>query len=179
MAGAALRAAAHIDPQNPPWVSTATGTVFDVRSGQDNRVKVALVEGGVDRRAATRRRGPRDPQVQHLTHQRELAAAALGEASFFDQRFSAGGDVSCATCHQPDGSGQPPKYPALAGSPVTTGDMATHIDTVMEGRADTEMQAWAPQLSDLHLAAVMTYERNAWGNNTGDVIQPLAVYKSR
>jgi cytochrome c oxidase subunit 2 len=85
----------------------------------------------------------------------------------------------CATCHQPDGSGQPPKYPALAGSPVTTGDMATHIDTVMDGKADTEMQAWAPQLSDLHLAAVMTYERNAWGNNTGDVIQPLAVYESR
>jgi cytochrome c oxidase subunit 2 len=49
----------------------------------------------------------------------------------------------------------------------------------MNGAADTEMQAWAPQLSDLDLAAVITYERNAFGNNTGDVVQPLTVYEAR
>jgi len=85
----------------------------------------------------------------------------------------------CATCHQPQGTGQAGKYPALAGSEVTTGSIEEHIDRVMNGKADTEMQAWAPQLSDLDLAAVMTYERNAWGNNTADVIQPMTVYLAR
>ncbi len=45
--------------------------------------------------------------------------------------------------------------------------------------ADTEMQAWAPQLSDLEIAAVITYERNSWANNTGDVIQPITIYRAR
>ncbi|MCZ6828715.1 MAG: cytochrome c oxidase subunit II [Gammaproteobacteria bacterium] len=85
----------------------------------------------------------------------------------------------CATCHQPGGLGQAGRYPALAGSPITTGAIEKHIDRVMNGKADTEMQAWAPQLSDLDLAAVMTYERNAWGNNTADLIQPLTVYLTR
>ena len=85
----------------------------------------------------------------------------------------------CATCHEPDGQGQGSKYPALAGSEFTTGSIEEHLDRVMNGKVDTEMQAWAPQLSDLEIAAVMTYERNAWGNETGDVIQPMTVYNSR
>jgi len=85
----------------------------------------------------------------------------------------------CATCHQPDGLGQKGKYPALAASEITTGDITNHLDRVMNGKADTEMQAWAPQLTDLELAAVITYERNAWGNNIADLIQPMTVYQSR
>ncbi len=85
----------------------------------------------------------------------------------------------CATCHQPEGTGQAGKYPALAGSPIATGAIDEHIDRVMNGKADTEMQAWAPQLSDVDLAAVMTYERSAWGNNTGDLIQPMTIYLAR
>jgi cytochrome c oxidase subunit 2 len=85
----------------------------------------------------------------------------------------------CATCHQPDGLGQEGKYPALVGSPITTGKIADHLDRVMNGKADTEMQAWAPQLSDLQLAAVITYERNSWGNKTADVVQPRTVYAAR
>ena len=85
----------------------------------------------------------------------------------------------CATCHQPDGMGQGSKYPALAGGAITTGSIEEHMDRVMNGKAFTEMQAWAPQLSDLEIAAVMTYERNAWGNDTGDIIQPMAVYEAR
>ena len=85
----------------------------------------------------------------------------------------------CATCHQPDGMGQSGKYPALAGSEMTTGHIPDHLNRVMNGKADTEMQAWAPQLSDLELAAVITYERNAWGNDTGDIVQPMTVYQAR
>ena len=85
----------------------------------------------------------------------------------------------CATCHQPEGVGQQGKYPALAGSPIVTGPLADHLNRVMNGKADTEMQAWAPQLSDVDLAAVITYERNSWGNDTGVVVQPLTVYSAR
>ncbi len=85
----------------------------------------------------------------------------------------------CATCHEQDGQGQGSKYPALAGSEIATGEIEDHLDRVMNGKVDTEMQAWAPQLSDLEIAAVMTYERNAWSNNTGQIIQPMTVYTAR
>jgi len=85
----------------------------------------------------------------------------------------------CATCHQPNGSGQDGKYPALAAGEITTGDIADHLNRVMNGKADTEMQAWAPQLTDLEIAAVITYERNAWGNDTADVVQPMTIYTAR
>ena len=85
----------------------------------------------------------------------------------------------CATCHQPDGSGQGIKYPALNGGEITNGPVDAHLDRVMNGKADTEMQSWAPQLSDLEIAAVITYERNTWSNATGDVMQPITVYSAR
>ena len=85
----------------------------------------------------------------------------------------------CATCHESTGLGQGTTYPALAGGEIATGLLATHIDRVMNGKAGTEMQSWAPQLSDRELAAVITYERNAWGNNTADVIQPKTIYAAR
>ena len=87
--------------------------------------------------------------------------------------------VNCATCHEADGSGQGSTYPALAGGEIPTGPMPTHIERVMSGAVDTEMQAWAPQLSDLELASVITYERNAFGNDLGDIVQPLTIFESR
>ena len=85
----------------------------------------------------------------------------------------------CATCHEADGSGQGSTYPALAGGEIPTGPLPAHIERVMEGAVDTEMQSWAPQLSDLELASVITYERNAFGNDTADIVQPLTIYESR
>ena len=85
----------------------------------------------------------------------------------------------CATCHELDGAGQGSTYPALAGGEIPNGPMEAHMDRVLNGLADTEMQAWAPQLSDLEIAAVITYERNSWGNNVGDIIQPLTVFEAR
>ena len=85
----------------------------------------------------------------------------------------------CATCHEPDGMGQGTTYPALAGGDIPTGPLPVHIERVMHGKADTEMQAWAPQLSDRELAAVITYERNSWGNATADLIQPRTIYAAR
>ena len=112
----------------------------------------------------------------------ETAVADRNKSWNMGEMLSRGEEVfleHCATCHQPDGTGQAGKYPSLAGSPITTGVIEDHINRVMNGKADTEMQAWAPQLSDLDLAAVMTYERNAWSNNTGDLVQPMTVYLAR
>lgn len=87
---------------------------------------------------------------------------------------------TCAACHKPDGTGSPPVFPALKGDPVTTGKPITkHIDTVLFGRPGTAMQAFKDQFSDDDLSAVITYERNAWGNNTGDVVQPNDIKKER
>ncbi len=85
----------------------------------------------------------------------------------------------CATCHESTGVGQGVTYPALAGGEIPNGPLEVHIDRVMNGKAGTEMQSWAPQLSDRELAAVITYERNAWGNSTADVVQPKTIYATR
>ena len=85
----------------------------------------------------------------------------------------------CATCHESTGVGQGVTYPALAGGEIANGPLEVHIDRVMNGRGGTEMQSWAPQLSDRELAAVITYERNAWGNSTADVVQPKTIYATR
>ncbi len=81
----------------------------------------------------------------------------------------------CAACHQPAGTGLPPTFPALKGSKTATGPINAHIDTVFNGRSGTAMQAFKNQLSDVDLASVITYERNAWGNNKGDMVQPIQV----
>ena len=41
------------------------------------------------------------------------------------------------------------------------------------------MPAFGEQLNDGDIAAVTTYERNAWGNNTGDLIQASDVKAER
>jgi cytochrome c oxidase subunit 2 len=81
----------------------------------------------------------------------------------------------CIACHQADGKGIPPTFPALAGSAVATGPVAAHIDLVLNGKDGTTMQAFRSQLAAVDLAAVITYERNAFGNNSGDMVQPAAI----
>jgi len=84
-------------------------------------------------------------------------------------------NTQCATCHQTDGSGLAPAFPPLAGSPVATGPVAEHINVVLNGRDGTAMQAWSKMLSETDIAAALTYTRNAFGNDTGDVVQPQTV----
>jgi len=84
--------------------------------------------------------------------------------------------TACAACHQPDGSGAPPAFPALKGSRIALEDMAAHLDIVVNGKSGTSMQAFGGQLSEVDLAAVITYERNAWGNNTGEMVTPKQVF---
>lgn len=84
--------------------------------------------------------------------------------------------TNCVACHQADGSGAPPAFPALKGSAIATGDMAAHIDVVVNGVSGTAMQAFGSQLSEADLAAIITYERNAWGNNVGDMVTPKEIF---
>lgn len=80
----------------------------------------------------------------------------------------------CASCHQVSGAGIPPVFPALAANTMMlqTDQRELHIERVLFGRAGTAMSAFGHVLTATDLAAVITYERNAWGNNTGDLIQP-------
>ena len=85
----------------------------------------------------------------------------------------------CAACHQPNGKGVPGAFPALDGSPIATGPLDHHIDRVMNGKPGTAMAAFKNQLNDVDIAAVITYERNSWGNHTGDVVQPAEIKAKR
>ena len=109
------------------------------------------------------------------------AAASANKTWTKDELMAHGKQVytTCAACHQANGEGVPGVFPALKGSPITTGDKAKHIQVVLHGRPGTAMQAFGPQLNDADLAAVITYERNAWGNDTGDVIQPADIKAAR
>ncbi len=83
----------------------------------------------------------------------------------------------CGACHKANGEGMPPAFPALTGSPITIGDVGLHIDRVINGKG--AMQPFGGQLSDEEIAAVVTYERNALGNSTGDIVQPAQVAAAR
>lgn len=82
----------------------------------------------------------------------------------------------CVACHQPTGSGLPGIFPALKGSQLILNDRQAHIEIIVNGKAGTAMQAFGKQLSLKELAAVITYTRNAFDNNTGDAVQAADVY---
>lgn len=107
---------------------------------------------------------------------------------------------NCAACHQLDGRGLPPAFPPLAAGAafaaasdivkpleergffkdgkIALGPVARHLDIVLNGIPGTSMQAWK-QLNSLEVAAIVTYERNAFGNHSGEVVQIADVEKAR
>ena len=143
-----------------------------------------------------------------VEEQKQKMAAATAEASSDKVRskeelMEMGRNLynkNCAACHQLDGKGLPPAFPPLiAGSAFSGGENMTkpleergflkdgkivlgpvekHLDIVVNGIAGTSMQSWK-QLNDLEIAAIVTYERNAFGNDSGEVIQPRDVGAAR
>jgi len=85
---------------------------------------------------------------------------------------------TCVACHQATGKGMPPAFPPLAGSKLATGPKEGHIDMVLNGKPGTAMAAFGKQLSDTDIAAVISYERNSWGNKSG-IVQPAEVKARR
>ena len=72
----------------------------------------------------------------------------------------------CAACHQANGSGLPPTFPALAGSAALTGDPATPIMQALKGKNAMPSLAY---LSDADIASALSYSRNSWGNSASAV----------
>jgi len=137
------------------------------------------------------------PEPEYLAWLDEKKAEAKAAAGGADRTWSseelhAKGqevyDKQCAACHQPNGQGLPPAFPALAGSPVVNGPLLdkdgkvikdSHVDRVLNGKSGTAMQAFRNTLSDVELAAIITYERNSFGNHRGDMIQPAQIKSLR
>jgi cytochrome c oxidase subunit 2 len=82
---------------------------------------------------------------------------------------------NCAACHGANGEGGVGK--PIAGSKIATGTIDAHLNVGVNGVPGTAMQAFGGILNDLDLAAVLTYQRNAFGNNMGDNLQAVDVYK--
>ena len=104
--------------------------------------------------------------------------AAVADATLATQELSVddlmarGADIynaSCLACHGAKGEGGLGN--AIAGSAIAMGGVDSHLNVIVNGVAGTAMQAFGAQLSDVDVAAVTTYQRNAFGNNTGDVVQ--------
>ncbi|TFH90320.1 cytochrome c oxidase subunit II [Vibrio ouci] len=109
-----------------------------------------------------------------LEQAKQEAAASLTASLSMDELMAIGEKVyvdRCAVCHQVSGAGIPGAFPAITGSSVATGSVDEHIDVVVNGRAGTAMQAFANQLTEKEIAAVVTYQRNGLGNSVGDMVQ--------
>lgn len=129
------------------------------------------------------------PQAEYdewITKRRESSAKlkAMANQTFtFDELYSKGEQVYntvCVACHQPGGVGIPPTFPAIKGSLVATGPIEGHLNMVINGSSkNPAMAAFGDQLSEVDLAAVVTYQRNAFGNNMGDSVQPIDVLKAK
>lgn len=124
------------------------------------------------------------PEEQYVTWVKQMKAAQAEAAAGVDREWTRdelmerGQQVystACVACHQPNGQGMPPAFPALSGSAVATGPVGEHINVVVHGRPGTSMQAFGKQLNAADIAAVITYERNSFGNKDGDMVQPSDV----
>lgn len=104
----------------------------------------------------------------------------MAQTFSLDELMTRGKDVyarSCLACHGANGEGG--VGTAIAGSPVATGALDGHLDIGINGVPGTAMQAFGGQLNDVDMAAVITYQRNAFGNNMGDMVQPIDVYNHK
>lgn len=123
--------------------------------------------------------------AQRKAEQAEAKAAEqalLAMDMTMDELMSLGERVyqrACAACHLASGEGIPGAFPALKGSDMVLNDRAAHIDIVLYGKPGSAMQNFDKQLALKELAAVITYERNAWGNDTGDLVQPKDIHQAR
>lgn len=84
---------------------------------------------------------------------------------------------NCAGCHQASGAGlRAAGFPPLAGTRVSKDE---HIRVALHGREGSAMAAFGSVLGDEELAAIVTYQRNAWGNDTGDIVEPADIAAAR
>lgn len=130
---------------------------------------------------------PEEYKLWVAAKQEEMKSASAGADKEWtmEELVSHGKGVyekNCAVCHQANGQGLPPAFPALTGSKIVAGPnldadgrmlVDSHLDRVWNGK--NIMPGWKDTLNDVDIAAVITYERNALGNSVGDMLQPSQV----
>lgn len=115
--------------------------------------------------------------VAGLGDRRELATlatgASAGEGAIDGKQLFT---TACQACHQAKGQGLPGVFPPLASASWVTGDPAVLTQIVLHGMngpidvAGTTyngaMPAFGEQFNDAQLAAVTTFIRKEWGNDS-------------
>jgi cytochrome c oxidase subunit II len=112
-----------------------------------------------------------DPNKQWI----EAELVARGEKAFM---------INCAACHQANGGGIPNAFPSLIGSKVVLGPKSEQLNVVLHGRkgvfVPTSMMPPQNNLSDVDIAAAITYTRHAWGNKSSEpLVLPAEVKAAR
>lgn len=130
------------------WLTESGAKVADESSNEPLRVEQALANAAAAESA---------PPPAEWTME---TAMSHGKAAY---------EKHCGACHQANGEGLPPAFPGLKGAESVLGEISKHIDIVLNGQPGTAMAAFG-YLSDTDIAAIITYERNAWGNDTGDLV---------
>ncbi|MFM8667207.1 MAG: cytochrome c oxidase subunit II, partial [Betaproteobacteria bacterium] len=87
-------------------------------------------------------------------------------------------NANCAACHKADGAGAGPIKGLVGSKVVLADDKSQQIAILLNGAGGGSMPAWK-QLSDTEIAAVITYTKNAWANQTGQVVQPADIKTAR
>ncbi|MEM1403912.1 MAG: cytochrome c oxidase subunit II [Pseudomonadota bacterium] len=101
----------------------------------------------------------------------------MAQTFSLDDLMARGKDVyqrNCLACHGANGEGG--VGTAIAGSAIVQGEVGGHLEVGVNGVAGSAMQAFGGILNDVDLAAVITYQRNAFGNNMGDLVQPIDIF---
>ncbi len=111
-------------------------------------------------------------------------AASSGSASASAHGATVFGQ-NCSSCHGAQGQGTPGAFPPLAGNPFVTGNPASVIDVVKNGKTgpinvngqsyNGTMPAWKSQLDSADIAAVITYIRSSLGSNRAPAVTPAQV----
>lgn len=123
------------------------------------------------------------PYAEWVEEQQKLAASKKDDPTKewrLDELIARGSKVyaaNCAACHQANGKGAGAIKP-LDGSALLLGSLAEPMHVVLEGRANGAMPSWK-QLNDVELAAVLTFTKNNWSNQTGALIQPAQFTAAR
>ena len=129
----------------------------------------------------------KDEYAAWVNEQRELMASQADDPTreWTGEELTARGQqvyaANCVACHQAGGQGVPGTFAALVDSPTVLGPKAEQIDVVLHGRPGTAMASFAA-LSDVEIAAVITYTRNAWtnaGKGQDPIVQPSEITAAR
>lgn len=133
---------------------------------------------------------PASYAAQHDLLGQALAAAAP-EPSATEQLMAQGAALyktHCSDCHAADGRGVPSVYPALQGNPgVQTPSIANSVRMILAGGFAPStsgnprpygMPPFGPVLKDQEIAILLSYIRNAWGNQ-GSVVTAAQVNRYR